>query len=40
MKKLKVSDILELTVSERIQLVEDIWDSTASVPEAVPVTET
>jgi len=31
--------ILELTVAERIQLVEDIWDSIAAVPEAVPLSE-
>jgi len=33
------ADILELSVSERIQLVEDIWDSVAEAPEAVPLTE-
>ncbi|HDR15327.1 MAG TPA: addiction module protein [Desulfobacteraceae bacterium] len=32
-------DILDLSVSERIQLVEDIWDSIAQVPEAVPLTD-
>jgi hypothetical protein len=26
-------DILDLRVSERIQLVQDIWDSIAQVPE-------
>jgi putative addiction module component (TIGR02574 family) len=39
MKKINTSDFLELTVSERIQLVKDIWDSIAAVPEAVPLTE-
>jgi putative addiction module component (TIGR02574 family) len=39
MKKITASDILELTVSERIQLVEDIWESIVAVPEAVPLTE-
>lgn len=34
-----IADILELSVSERIQLVEDIWDSVAEAPEAVPLTE-
>ena len=33
------SDILELSISERIQLVEDIWDSVAEAPEAIPLTE-
>ena len=36
----QLSDILELSVAERIQLVEDIWDSIAAVPEALPLTDT
>ena len=32
-------DILKLSVSERIQLVEDIWDSIAAVPEALPLND-
>jgi putative addiction module component (TIGR02574 family) len=28
-------DILDLSVSERIQLVQDIWDSVAEVPESL-----
>lgn len=35
----QLSEILQLSVAERIQLVEDIWDSIATVPEAVPLTE-
>lgn len=35
----KVADILDLSVEERIQIVEDIWDSIAAVPEAVPLSE-
>jgi putative addiction module component (TIGR02574 family) len=35
----KAGDILELSVAERIQMVEDIWDSIAAVPEAVALTE-
>jgi putative addiction module component (TIGR02574 family) len=35
----QLSDILELSVSERIQLVEDIWDSIAAVPDALSLTE-
>ena len=34
-----IADIIELSVPERIQAVEDIWDSIAAVPEAVPLTE-
>lgn len=35
----QLSDILQLSVAERIQLVEDIWDSIAIVPDAVTLTE-
>ena len=35
----KAADILELSVAERIQKVEDIWDSIAAVPEAVALSE-
>jgi putative addiction module component (TIGR02574 family) len=35
-----ISDILEMSVAERIQLVEDIWDSIAAVPEALSLTDT
>lgn len=30
-----ISDILRLSVAERIQLVEDIWDSIAAEPDAL-----
>lgn len=33
-----MSDILELSVPERIQLVGDIWDSIALVPDEVTLT--
>ena len=39
MKKYNVSEILKLSVSERIHLVEDVWDSIAAVPDSVPITE-
>ncbi len=32
-------DILDLSVSERIQLVQDIWDSIAQVPESVSLSD-
>lgn len=35
----QISDILELSLAERIQLVADIWDSIAAVPEALPLTD-
>ena len=35
----QLSEILEMSVAERIQLVEDIWDSIAAVPETLPLTD-
>ena len=35
----QLSEILQLSVAERIQLVEDIWDSIATIPDAVSLTE-
>lgn len=32
-------EILELSVSERIQLVQDIWDSVAKVPESLALSD-
>lgn len=34
-----LSDILKLSVPERIQLVQDVWDSIAVVPEPLEFTE-
>jgi putative addiction module component (TIGR02574 family) len=39
MKKTPLTEVLELSVSERILLVEDIWDSIAAFPESVPLTD-
>ncbi len=39
MKTLSMSDVLALSVPERVKLVQAIWDSIEAVPEAVPVTE-
>jgi putative addiction module component (TIGR02574 family) len=36
---IQLSDILQLSVAKRIQLVEDIWDSIVQIPEAVQLTE-
>jgi len=38
MASLGIREILKLSVSERIQLVEEIWDSIAAHPERLPVT--
>ena len=35
----QLSEILQLTIAERIQLAEDIWDSVAAFPEALPLTD-
>ena len=37
MKEISASDIAEMPVQQRIQLVEDIWDSIAEMPEAVVI---
>lgn len=33
-----LATILDLSVAERIQLVEDIWDSIVATPESLPLT--
>ena len=33
----ELSQLLKLGISEKLQLVEDLWDDIASVPERVPV---
>ena len=37
MKSITASDIAEMPLEQRIQLVEDIWDSIAEIPEAVEI---
>jgi putative addiction module component (TIGR02574 family) len=39
MARVTVSDLLHLSVAERIQLVEDLWDSVAAHPEQVEASE-
>ena len=39
MNALAKAGLLDLSVSERIQLVEDLWDSIAEVPEEVPLSD-
>jgi len=39
MKKNLLSDILKLSVPERIQLVQDVWDTIAVAPEPLEFTE-
>lgn len=40
MNPITVSDVLDLPIQDRIQLVEAIWDSIAEVPEAVSLSDT
>ena len=35
----RVAEILELSVAERIQIVEDIWDSINNAPAELPLSE-
>jgi len=39
MGKVSLADVLELSVPERIQLAEDIWDSVATMPQPISLTE-
>jgi putative addiction module component (TIGR02574 family) len=39
MAAISLSDILRLSVPERIQLVQDIWDSIAAEPEELAFTD-
>jgi putative addiction module component (TIGR02574 family) len=36
---IQVSEILELSIAEKIRLVEEIWDSIAKNPESLPLTD-
>ncbi len=36
---MQVSEILQLSVAERLQIVEDIWDSISNFPESLPLSE-
>jgi putative addiction module component (TIGR02574 family) len=38
-RRITLADILELGVSERIQLIEDAWDSISQAPEQISLTE-
>ena len=39
MENIKVTDTLKLSIPERIQLVEDIWDTIASETESIELTD-
>ncbi len=34
-----LDELLKLTVAERIQLAEDLWDSIVAKPDALPLTD-
>ena len=37
-KPIPMADVMKLSVAERIQLVEDVWDSVANVPGEIELT--
>ncbi len=39
MENIKVTDTLKLSIPERIQLVEDIWDTIATETKSIELTE-
>ena len=39
MNTITIADILDLSVQDRLHLVEAIWDSIAAVPEAVELSD-
>ena len=39
MSKELLTDALQLNISERIQLVQDIWDSIARIPQSLELSE-
>jgi putative addiction module component (TIGR02574 family) len=39
MSKFTAADVMHLPVTERLQLVEDIWNSIAAAPDQVELTE-
>ncbi len=39
MKKISATDTLDLSIPERIQLVEDIWDTIAAEAQSIELTE-
>ena len=39
MANLSPAEIRELSIAERIQLAQDLWDSIAAEPEALPATD-
>jgi len=39
MNTVAMADVVNLSVAERIQIAEDIWDSVIEVPDAISLTE-
>ena len=39
MGRISLDEIRELTVAERLELAEEIWDSIVTSPEALPIPE-
>ncbi len=39
MKRIRATDTLDLSIPERIQLVEDIWDTIALAADSIELTQ-
>lgn len=39
MSKFSAADTREMTIADRLALVEEIWDTIAAAPEALPLTD-
>lgn len=39
MSTIRLEDMLELNVDQRMELIEKLWESIAATPEALPLTE-
>jgi putative addiction module component (TIGR02574 family) len=39
MKPVDIQELLRLSISERLDLVEALWESIAASPEALPITD-
>jgi putative addiction module component (TIGR02574 family) len=38
-RTISFADVMELSIAQRIELVEDVWDTIAEIPEAIELTD-
>jgi putative addiction module component (TIGR02574 family) len=38
-RTISFADVMELSIAQRIELVEDLWDTIAEIPEAIELTD-